>query len=102
MPYGVHAGYLPGYAASAGCIRLPMQAAELIYDLTQSGTKIHIFQSWTPGPPVPTSEIEAAVATAEEPETQEKPKKGFGLLKGKKRKREQASNQAANSAEETS
>lgn len=43
--YGVHAGYLPGYPASAGCIRLPSEAAQLIYDHTRSGTNVSIVDS---------------------------------------------------------
>lgn len=44
---GVHAGYLPGYPASAGCVRLPSDAAQLIYDHTRYGTKVTITSSWT-------------------------------------------------------
>ena len=44
--YGVHAGYLPGYPASAGCIRLPSDAAQLIYDNTKYGTQVSIYSSW--------------------------------------------------------
>lgn len=44
--YGVHAGYLPGYPASAGCIRLPSDAARLIYDNTKYGTRVSIHSSW--------------------------------------------------------
>jgi lipoprotein-anchoring transpeptidase ErfK/SrfK len=44
--YGVHAGYLPGYPASAGCIRLPMEAAQVVYDNTRSGTVVSIQSSW--------------------------------------------------------
>ena len=44
--YGVHAGYLPGYPASAGCIRLPSDAARLIYDHTKHGTRVSVHSSW--------------------------------------------------------
>ncbi len=44
--YGVHAGYLPGYPASAGCIRLPIDAAQSIFDHTRSGTQVRIYSSW--------------------------------------------------------
>ena len=48
MPYfmrihgavGMHAGYLPGYAASHGCIRLPMEAARLFYEAASHGTPV--------------------------------------------------------------
>ena len=40
--YGMHAGYLPGYPASAGCIRLPYEAAAKIYDCVGYGTRVKI------------------------------------------------------------
>lgn len=45
--FGVHAGYLPGYPASAGCVRLPADAAALIFENTRSGTPVSIYSSWT-------------------------------------------------------
>jgi lipoprotein-anchoring transpeptidase ErfK/SrfK len=45
--YGVHAGYLPGYPASAGCVRLPSEAAAVIYDHLSSGASVTILDSWT-------------------------------------------------------
>ncbi len=53
-PYGVHAGYLPGYPASAGCIRLPEVAAEIIYRYTARGTQVRIVSSWRPPSNLPT------------------------------------------------
>ncbi len=44
--FGVHAGHLPGYPASAGCIRLPASAAQVIFDNTTYGTKVNIYSSW--------------------------------------------------------
>ena len=41
-PYGLHAGYLPGYPASAGCIRMPYQAAQKMFDATGYGTRVRI------------------------------------------------------------
>jgi hypothetical protein len=38
----MHAGNLPGYAASHGCIRLPEKFAKLLYDATQIGTPVMI------------------------------------------------------------
>ncbi len=40
--YGMHAGYLPGYPASAGCIRMPYSAAQAIYGGTSHGTNVTI------------------------------------------------------------
>ncbi|HQZ29030.1 MAG: L,D-transpeptidase [Verrucomicrobiales bacterium] len=44
--YGVHAGVLPGYPASAGCIRLPSSAAQVIFDNTTYGTRVNVYSSW--------------------------------------------------------
>ncbi|MEO0413725.1 MAG: L,D-transpeptidase [Verrucomicrobiota bacterium] len=47
--YGMHAGHLPGYPASAGCVRMPTDMAQLFYDNTQSGTRVNIYSSWSGG-----------------------------------------------------
>lgn len=39
---GMHQGYLPGYAASHGCIRLPGHMAEKFYHATPMGTPVVI------------------------------------------------------------
>lgn len=39
---GMHEGYLPGYAASHGCIRLPGRMAEVFYHNTPLGTPVEI------------------------------------------------------------
>jgi hypothetical protein len=41
----LHAGNLPGYAASHGCIRLPTGFAKLLYGATQIGTPVMITDS---------------------------------------------------------
>ena len=38
----LHAGKLPGYPASHGCIRLPLKFAELLYGVTKLGTPVVI------------------------------------------------------------
>jgi len=38
----IHAGNLPGYAASHGCIRLPKAFAKLLYGVTELGTPVMI------------------------------------------------------------
>jgi len=38
----MHAGHLPGYAASHGCIRLPKGFAKLLYGITEIGTPVMI------------------------------------------------------------
>ena len=37
---GMHTGYLPGYAASHGCVRMPHQMAEKFFDNVQIGTPV--------------------------------------------------------------
>jgi len=44
----LHAGHLPGYPASHGCIRLPMQFSELLFSVTQHGTPVIIADHDTP------------------------------------------------------
>lgn len=39
---GMHTGYLPGYAASHGCIRMPHQMAEKFFDNVVVGTPVII------------------------------------------------------------
>jgi hypothetical protein len=51
MPYfmrfhgadGLHAGYLPGYPASHGCVRMPDQMAIAFYNAVEVGTPVHVF-----------------------------------------------------------
>src|SRR6266550_5482685 len=38
----LHAGQLPGYPASAGCVRLPEDFAEKLYSVTSNGTTVII------------------------------------------------------------
>ena len=38
----MHAGSLPGYPASHGCIRLPLAFAKLLYGVTQLGTPVMV------------------------------------------------------------
>src|SRR5689334_12754387 len=38
----MHAGHLPGYQASHGCVRLPVEFAEKLYLVTRSGTSVNI------------------------------------------------------------
>lgn len=41
---GMHEGYLPGYPASHGCIRLPSKMAEIFYHESSVGTPVQIVQ----------------------------------------------------------
>jgi hypothetical protein len=42
---GMHAGWLPGYPASHGCVRLPFGMAQKLYDRVDSGTPVQIVSS---------------------------------------------------------
>jgi lipoprotein-anchoring transpeptidase ErfK/SrfK len=39
---GMHTGYLPGYPASHGCVRLPEEIARMIYEKVSVGTPVTI------------------------------------------------------------
>jgi lipoprotein-anchoring transpeptidase ErfK/SrfK len=40
---GMHAGILPGYPASHGCVRMPPAKAKLFYETVEIGTPVHVF-----------------------------------------------------------
>jgi lipoprotein-anchoring transpeptidase ErfK/SrfK len=40
---GMHAGILPGYPASHGCVRMPASKAQLFYETVEVGTPVHVF-----------------------------------------------------------
>jgi hypothetical protein len=40
---GMHAGYLPGYPASHGCVRLPRERAVVFYHAVRIGTPVTVF-----------------------------------------------------------
>jgi hypothetical protein len=66
--YGValHAGHLPGYAASHGCIRLPLGFAKLLYGVSSLGMTVVITDHPT-GPRIaPTPDL-AAESSADSP-----------------------------------
>jgi hypothetical protein len=48
MPIGMHEGELPGYPASHGCIRMPLESAHFIFDRAPVGTTVQIVDSWSP------------------------------------------------------
>jgi hypothetical protein len=43
----LHAGHLPGYAASHGCIRMPLEFAKLLYGVTRVGMTVAITDAAT-------------------------------------------------------
>jgi hypothetical protein len=40
---GMHAGILPGYPASHGCVRMPASKAEFFYNTVSLGDPVHVF-----------------------------------------------------------
>ncbi|MDQ6808801.1 MAG: L,D-transpeptidase [Verrucomicrobiota bacterium] len=40
---GMHAGYLPGYPASHGCVRMPEDNAIAFFNAVEVGTPVHVF-----------------------------------------------------------
>lgn len=46
--FGVHAGYLPGTPASAGCVRLPVEGAQIAFDHMARGVPVSIHDQWSP------------------------------------------------------
>jgi hypothetical protein len=40
---GMHAGYLPGYPASHGCVRMPEQLAIAFFNTVEIGTPVQVF-----------------------------------------------------------
>jgi len=40
---GMHAGFLPGYPASHGCVRMPEQLAIAFYNAVDVGTSVTVF-----------------------------------------------------------
>src|SRR5882762_8857047 len=47
---GMHAGYLPGYPASHGCVRMPEQYAIAFFNAVQVGTPVTVFGRTPTGP----------------------------------------------------
>jgi len=43
---GLHVGELPGYPASAGCVRLSEEGARLLFENTTSGVSVRIVDEW--------------------------------------------------------
>jgi len=40
---GMHAGYLPGYPASHGCVRMPEEMAVAFFNAVEVGTPVRVF-----------------------------------------------------------
>lgn len=47
---GMHTGYLPGYPASHGCVRMPDTKAELFFSIAEVGTPVRVHGTPPAGP----------------------------------------------------
>ncbi len=45
--YGMHAGYVPRYRASHGCVRMPREMAEHFFEAAESGTPVTVVEGPT-------------------------------------------------------
>jgi lipoprotein-anchoring transpeptidase ErfK/SrfK len=50
---GMHEGYLPGYPASHGCVRMPTKMAAIFYSVTPHGTPVQVIGSGSNAGPQP-------------------------------------------------
>jgi hypothetical protein len=57
----MHAGHVPGYPASHGCIRLPRKFAKLLYGVTTTGTMVLIKED----PPASEAAADASLETSD-------------------------------------
>jgi len=65
---GMHAGRLPGYPASHGCVRLPASKAALFYNVAEVGTPVRVFgKAPRTGPPVKPPKADSSAATPAPP-----------------------------------
>jgi L,D-transpeptidase catalytic domain len=62
---GMHAGYLPGFPASHGCIRLPSHMADIFFRETPHGTPVHIVGHASEAPRRPPVPLAVAPLEAE-------------------------------------
>lgn len=71
---GMHEGYLPGYPASHGCIRLPTRMAAIFFENTPHGTPVEVIghgslAAYEDAIPLGHDALEVAVASPEAPQS---------------------------------
>lgn len=69
---GMHAGRLPGYPASHGCVRLPPSKAALFFNIAEVGTPVRVFGQTPRTGPAP-KKAAALVAAASTPPPEPEP-----------------------------
>lgn len=87
---GMHEGYLPGYPASHGCIRLPGNMAEIFFRETPHGTPVKITGDASEAPrydvkPVVEQVVEIPGKPKTKNEMASKPKSDGGFFSGSKK-----------------
>lgn len=94
---GMHEGYLPGYPASHGCIRLPTQMASVFYNATPLGTPVEIRGSGsmaTVESPIPigtdTASSVSGATTATSNEVKARSRRGWVMGEPKSSKKKKA------------
>ena len=73
---GMHTGYLPGYPASHGCIRMPEVRASLFFDIVEIGTPVRVF-----GTPPETTPPERPPRAAATPTPTPAPRKWYQIIR---------------------
>jgi lipoprotein-anchoring transpeptidase ErfK/SrfK len=78
---GMHAGVLPGYPASHGCVRMPASKAELFFDTVEIGTPVRVFGTIPErSEEAPRRHLTAVVAAKASPTPPPKAKHGWWLF----------------------
>lgn len=75
---GMHSGYLPGYPASHGCVRMPEVKAELFYSIAEVGTPVRVHG--TPPATTPPEKPKAASTPAATPALTPPPRKWWQII----------------------
>jgi len=76
---GLHTGYLPGYPASHGCVRLPDVKADLFFSIAEVGTPVRIHGK-PPNTTPPESKLTPKVAAATTPAATPSPRKWWQIF----------------------
>jgi lipoprotein-anchoring transpeptidase ErfK/SrfK len=76
---GMHSGYLPGYPASHGCVRMPEVKAELFFSIAEVGTPVRVHGK-PPDTTPPQASDKPKVAAATPAPTTPAPRKWWQLF----------------------
>ncbi|MEP6669360.1 MAG: L,D-transpeptidase [Chthoniobacter sp.] len=77
---GMHSGYLPGYPASHGCVRMPDVKAELFYSIAEVGTPVRVHGN-PPETTPPEARDKPKTAATPAPAATPEPRKWWQILK---------------------